>query len=97
MVSIQSEKQPALNVVARSRSIAGNSLIGVGVIVLALIAEPVAVFGGGPAKDFIAVTRPSSDLAATQQSALVQPVVSSEGRANGCQWARRLASDTEMK
>jgi len=75
MVSIQSEKQPALNVVARSRSIAGNSLIGVGVIVLALIAEPVAVFGGGPAKDFIAVTRPSSDLAATQQSALVQPVV----------------------
>jgi hypothetical protein len=74
MSPFQATKHPTPHVGARSKRVAGHTLICVGILAFALTLEPTRAYGESPMGEFIAVTRPSSGVVASQPLAVQQTV-----------------------
>ena len=71
MNPVQAKRPPS--VAARSRRAAGNTFIGIGVLVLILTVDPIPLFGESPAGESIAVMQTPIGVAETRQGAFLQP------------------------
>ena len=67
-------KHPIPNVGARSKRVAGHTLICAGILAFALTLEPTRAYGESPVGEFIAVTRPSSGVVVSQPLAVQETV-----------------------
>ena len=73
MDPIQAAKHPTPSVVAGLTNVAGKLFIGIGFLALALVVDPVPVYGESPAGESIAVTHSPSGAARNRPANLRQP------------------------